>query len=189
MCEEEMVAGCIKNKANAQELLYNRFATKMLAVCYRFANNRQDAEDMLQEGFIKVFSQIKMFKFEGSFEGWVRKVMVYTCINYLKKYRKLTEQIDVAEIDDKAFEREASVTSMLQVKQITEIIRSLPVGYKTVFNLFAIEGFSHKEIADSLNIKESSSRSQYTRAKQFLEKLLIENGIIEHSSSSVKKVS
>jgi RNA polymerase sigma-70 factor (ECF subfamily) len=150
----------------------------MLAVCYRYAHNREDAEDMLQEGFIKVFTQLERFEHRGSFEGWIRKIMVHTCINILKKNKKFNESVDLIHAHSLAL-KEDSIPALVQVKQIVECIRMLPTGYRTVLNLFAIEGYSHREIAQLLDIEESTSRSQFTRAKAMLEELLIRKKILQ----------
>ena len=181
MTEEAILLGCLRNDAVAQRELYNRFSPKMLAVCYRFGHNREDAEDMLQEGFIKVFSQIHTFRSRGAFEGWVRRIIVHTCINNLKKNKKFNESVDIIHATS-LHVREESVPSIVQAKQVVECIRLLPVGYRTVLNLYAIEGYSHKEIAEMLDIEESTSRSQYTRAKQMLEDILIRKKILQKSS-------
>jgi RNA polymerase sigma factor (sigma-70 family) len=177
MTEEAILQGCLKNVATAQRELYNRYSPKMLAVCYRFAHNREDAEDMLQEGFIKVFSQIHTFQSKGAFEGWIRRIIVHTCINNLKKNKRFNESLDIVHAHGVQV-REESVPSIVQAKQIVECIRILPIGYRTVLNLYAIEGYSHKEIADMLDIEESTSRSQYTRAKQMLEEILVKKKIL-----------
>jgi len=177
MTEEAILQGCLQNDATAQRELYNRFSPKMLAVCYRFGHNREDAEDMLQEGFIKVFSQIHTFRNQGAFEGWVRRIIVHTCINNLKKNKKFNESVDIVHATS-LYVREESVPSIVQAKQVVECIRLLPIGYRTVLNLYAIEGYSHKEIAGMLDIEESTSRSQYTRAKQMLEEILIRKKIL-----------
>src|ERR1700748_3769543 len=177
MTEESILKGCLKNDAMSQKELYNRYSPKMLAVCYRFAHNREDAEDMLQEGFIKVFSQIHTFQNKGAFEGWIRRIIVHTCINNLKKNKRFNESLDIVHAHGVQV-REESVTSRVQDKQIVECIRILPIGYRTVLNLYAIEGYSHKEIADMLDIEESTSRSQYTRAKQMLKEILVKKNIL-----------
>ena len=178
MTEEAILQGCLHNQPVAQRELYNRFSPKMLAVCYRFAHNREDAEDMLQEAFIKVFSQIHTFQNKGAFEGWIRRIIVHTCINHLKKNKRFNESVDI--INASAIQvREESIPSIVQAKQIVECIRLLPIGYRTVLNLYAIEGYSHKEIAEMLDIEESTSRSQYTRAKQMLEEILLKKKIIQ----------
>jgi RNA polymerase sigma-70 factor (ECF subfamily) len=178
MTEEAILQGCIKNDAIAQRELYNKYSPKMLAVCYRFAHNREDAEDMLQEGFIKVFLQIHTFENRGAFEGWVRRIIVHTCINILKKNKKFNESVDLVHAIAMQV-REESIPSIIQAKQIVECIRMLPMGYRTVLNLYAVEGYSHREIAEMLDIEESTSRSQYTRAKAMLEEILIRKKILQ----------
>jgi RNA polymerase sigma factor (sigma-70 family) len=184
MTEEAIFQGCLKNQAAAQRELYNRYSPKMLAVCYRFAHKREDAEDMLQEGFIKVFSQIHTFQNKGAFEGWIRRIMVHTCINNLKKNKRFNESVDIAYANTVQV-REESVPSIVQAKQVVECIRMLPMGYRTVLNLYAIEGYSHKEIAEMLDIEESTSRSQYTRSKQMLEEILIRKKIIQKPKEKI----
>jgi RNA polymerase sigma-70 factor (ECF subfamily) len=177
MTEEALLQGCIQNKAVAQKALYDKYCAKMLAVCYRYAHNREDAEDMLQEGFIKVFSQIHTFENRGALEGWIRRIIVHTCINILKKNKKFTESVDL--IHATALQvREESIPSIIQAKQVVECIRLLPIGYRTVLNLYAVEGYSHREIGAMLDIEESTSRSQYTRAKAMLEDILVKKNII-----------
>jgi RNA polymerase sigma-70 factor (ECF subfamily) len=178
MTEELMLAGCLKNNATAQEALYNRFSPRMLGVCYRFAKNREDAEDMLQEGFIKVFTQMHQYRNEGALEGWIRRIIVHTCINNLKKNKKFSDSLDIIHASS-LHVNEEMIPSIMQAKQVVECIRMLPLGYRTVLNLYAIEGFPHKEIAAMLDIEESTSRSQYTRAKAMLEEVLIRKKIIQ----------
>jgi RNA polymerase sigma factor (sigma-70 family) len=178
MTEEAILQGCLHNDPVAQRELYTRYSPKMLSVCYRFAHKREDAEDMLQEGFIKVFSQIHTFQSKGAFEGWIRRIIVHTCINNLKKNKKFNESVDIIHATSVQV-REESVPSIVQAKQVVECIRLLPIGYRTVLNLYAIEGYSHKEIAGMLDIEESTSRSQYTRAKQMLEDILVKKKIMQ----------
>lgn len=178
MTEELMLAGCLQNNAASQEALYSRFSPRMLGVCYRFAKNREDAEDMLQEGFIKVFSQIHQYRNEGALEGWIRRIIVHTCINVLKKNKKFSDCVDIAYASGVSI-REESIPAIIQAKQVVECIRLLPIGYRTVLNLYAIEGYSHKEIGLMLDIEESTSRSQYTRAKAMLEDVLVRKRILE----------
>jgi RNA polymerase sigma factor (sigma-70 family) len=175
---DALILGCMQNDPAAQRELYNRFSPKMLPVCYRFAQSREDAEDMLQEGFIKVFMQIHTFENKGAFEGWVRRIIVHTCINLLKKNKRFNESLDL-EHASSLHVKEETLPSILQAKQVVECIRLLPIGYRTVLNLYAIEGYSHKEIAEMLDIEESTSRSQYTRSKNMLEAILIKKRIIE----------
>ncbi|WP_026768962.1 RNA polymerase sigma factor [Asinibacterium sp. OR53] len=178
MTEQAIIAGCLHNDSAAQRELYNRFSPKMLSVCYRFAQSREDAEDMLQEGFIKVFTQIHTFQNKGAFEGWIRRIVVHTCINFLKKNKKFNERVDL-DYATMVEVREETIPSIMQARQIIECIRLLPIGYRTVLNLYAMEGYSHKEIGMMLDIEESTSRSQYTRAKSMLETILVKKKIIE----------
>ena len=188
MTEEMMLKGCLENLAIAQEELYNRFSPRMLGVCYRYAKNREDAEDMLQEGFIKVFSQMHQFRNDGVFEGWIRRIMVHTCINILKKNKKFADSVDITNASGKHL-NEHNIPSILQAKEVVECIRLLPIGYRTVLNLYAIEGFSHREIGNILEIEESTSRSQYTRARVLLEGILIKRKILQMPRQNVKMVS
>ncbi len=184
MTEEAMLKGCIRNNAAAQQELYSLYSPKMLSVCYRYAKSREDAEDMLQEGFIKVFTQISQFQNRGALEGWIRKVIVHTCINNLKKNKKFSESVDLIHASG-AYIREEAIPSIVQAKQVVECIRMLPLGYRTVLNLYAIEGYSHGEISVMLDIEESTSRSQYTRARAMLEDLLVKRNLMP---STPKKV-
>ncbi|MCE2704766.1 MAG: sigma-70 family RNA polymerase sigma factor [Terrimonas sp.] len=178
MTEEVILEGCLRNDSVAQRELYNTYSPKMLAVCFRYAHSREDAEDMLQEAFIKVFTQLRTFENRGSFEGWIRRIVVHTCINTLKKNKKFNESVDLKHAASISI-REETVPAVVQVKQIVDCIRSLPIGYRTVLNLYAIEGYSHREIAQLLDIEESTSRSQFTRAKGMLEELLIKKNILQ----------
>lgn len=183
-----MLQGCLDNLSVAQEALYNRFSARMLGVCYRYARNREDAEDMLQEGFMKVYSQIHQFKASGALEGWIRKIIVHTCINVLKKNKKFSDSVDLVHAASIQIS-ENNIPSMLQAKQVVECIRLLPIGYRTVLNLYAIEGFSHKEISAILEIEESTSRSQYTRARALLEEILIKKKILQRTPENVRMIS
>jgi RNA polymerase sigma-70 factor (ECF subfamily) len=188
MTEETMLQGCLDNLSIAQEALYNRFSPRMLGVCYRYARNREDAEDMLQEGFMKVYSQIRQYKGAGALEGWIRKIVVHTCINILKKNKKFSDSVDLIHASSIQIS-DNNIPSMLQAKQVVECIRLLPIGYRTVLNLYAIEGFSHKEIAVILEIEESTSRSQYTRARALLEEILIKKKILQKPRENVRMIS
>ena len=176
MTEELLLQGCLQKDAIAQQELYQRYSPKMLTVCYRYAKSREDAEDMLQEGFIKVFTQINQYEQRGSLEGWILRIVVHTCINHLKKNKKFTEHVDLLYAGN-IVSNEEQLPGMLQAKQVVECIRQLPIGYRTVLNLYAIEGYSHREIGNMLEIEESTSRSQYTRAKSLLEEMLIKKNI------------
>jgi RNA polymerase sigma-70 factor (ECF subfamily) len=139
---------------------------------------------MLQEGFIKVFSQIHTFRSQGALEGWIRRIIVHTCINTLKKNKKFSENVELIHASSIQV-REETIPSVMQAKQLVDCIRMLPMGYRTVLNLYAIEGYTHKEIGDMLDVEESTSRSQYTRAKQMLEEILVRRNIIYKSKEKM----
>lgn len=168
---EDLIQGCIKEDRVCQRELYKLFAGKMMVVCLRYAKDKMEAEDILQEGFIKIYDNISKFRMQGSFEGWIRRIMVNTAINKIRAGNRHFE-----ELDDKIMEVSNSqdVLDNFSAKDILNLISEMPPGYKYVFNMFAIEGFSHKEIADSLGIEEASSRSQYAKAKKYLQQKLIE---------------
>ena len=152
-----------------QEELYNRFSPKMYAVCLRYANNSNDAQDLLQEGFIKVFRNLHRFRAEGSFEGWMRRVFVNTSIEYFRK--KSAQLSSVSEKEENTIEdSDISALDQLAEKDIIAIIQELSPGYRTVFNLYVVEGYSHREIGDMLGISEGTSKSQLARAKALLQK-------------------
>lgn len=156
-----------------QEELYRRFSPKMYAVCYRYANNADDAQDLLQEGFIKVFRNLHRFRAEGSFEGWIRRVFVNTSIEHYR--RKSVKLNSVSEKEEATIEdSDISALENLAEKDVLRIIQELSPGYKTVFNLYVIEGYSHKEIGDMLSISEGTSKSQLARAKAILQKKIVE---------------
>lgn len=165
-----LVKGCIKRHPAAQKILYDRFSALMLGVCYRYARNRTDAEDMLQEGFIKVFNNIDQFRSEGSLEGWIRRIMVNTAINFLNKNKYLQLNVDMEQTSDMA--AVGSAADRVYNSEIMQLLHKLPPGYKAIVNLYAIEGYSHREIGTILNIAESTSRSQYMRARKLLMDLL-----------------
>lgn len=183
MTEEVLLRGCQQKDPVAQHELYLRYSPKMLSVCYRYAKSREDAEDMLQEGFIKVFTQINQYEQRGSLEGWILRVIVHTCINQLKKNKKFRENVDLVHASNLA-SNEDYLPGILQAKQVIECIRQLPIGYRTVLNLYAIEGYSHREIGKLLDIEESTSRSQYTRAKSLLEDILLRKNILQKTKEN-----
>ena len=152
-----------------QEELYARFAPKMYAVCLRYANNAEDAQDLLQEGFIKVYRNLQHFRAEGSFEGWIRRVFVNTSIEYFRK--KSAKLSMVTEKEESTIEdTDISALENLAQKDIIKIVQELSPGYRTVFNLYVVEGYSHKEIGNILGISEGTSKSQLARAKAILQR-------------------
>ena len=169
LTEEELIKGCILEYKAYQKALYDKFAGKMLAVCMRYARDRSEAEDILQEGFIKIFDNIAGFKAQGSFEGWIRRIIVNTALN---QYRKNNSRNEVYEYEMQEFDsamEDPTALGKLSEKELLQMIAALPDGYRVVFNLYAIEGYSHKEISEMLLIKESTSRSQLVKARQALQ--------------------
>jgi RNA polymerase sigma factor (sigma-70 family) len=163
----KLVKQCMKGDRKAQLMLYEQFAEAMLAVCYRYTKSRQDAEDVLQEGFVKVFTRMHQFKFDGELAGWIRRIMVNTAINYLKKNSKYqSEMVFTDAVMHPVSTDEPEVR--MNAKEIAALIRQLPTGYQTIFNLYAVEGYSHGEIAEMMGINEGTSRSQYSRARSLL---------------------
>ena len=162
-----LVNACLKGDPRAQKALFEMFAAKMFAVCLRYMNNHDEAQDALQDGFIKVFSKLNDFKHEGVLEGWIRRIIVNTCLDAIRKNAKTKYDIP---IDDVSYKLDYTDYGMqeLEVEELMKIVQSMPNGYRVVFNLYAIEGFSHKEIGDKLGINENTSKSQYLRARAFL---------------------
>ena len=171
MTEENLIKGCLAEDRECQRELYKRFSGKMMAVCLRYASSRMEAEDMLQEGFIKVFDNIARFKMEGSLEGWVRRIMVNNAINKIRSNKIKFEEI--GNISDDFLQHDKNIIDKMSEQDILKLISQMPQGYKYVFNMYAIEGLSHKEIADNLGIEEASSRSQYAKAKKYLQQQII----------------
>jgi len=171
---EKLIEGCIKGKQKARRELFRRYRSILLGVCLRYSRDKSEAEDILLEGFMQIYSKIGSFNGTGSFEGWMKKVMVHTAIDYFRKNRKenFHENIDdYSEIisDDK------DILNHLGAKEILNLIQSMPQGYRIAFNLFAIEGYSHKEIAEKLQFTESTSKSQVRKARFWLMKKIDNN--------------
>jgi RNA polymerase sigma-70 factor (ECF subfamily) len=166
--EEEFIKRCLNNDPHAQEALYKRYAPKMFGICLRFTRNKMEAEDVLQEGFIKIFTYLKDYRSEGSLEGWMRRTIINTAINYYKKQSKRFRDmnIDQAEIADY---NDENVIDKLSTNELLTLIQDLPNGYRMVFNLSIIEGYTHKEIGEILNISENTSKSQLSRARSVLQ--------------------
>jgi RNA polymerase sigma factor (sigma-70 family) len=169
--DESILEGCIAGKRDAQYQLYRKFASSMLAVCFRYAKNRDEAEDFLQEGFLKVFQNIRSFRSEGSFEGWMKRIMINHALNEIKKNRKMPfhEDIDMINETEIIDQHEISGTKdYVPADVLLEMIRSLPEGYRIVFTLYVLEEFSHKEISEALNISENTSKTQLLKARRTL---------------------
>ena len=173
---EQLIQKCIAGDNRAQKEFYERYADKMFRVCYRYVKNEQDAEDLLVNGFLKVFNHLKNIDFRGdrSLEAWIKRIMINESLMFLRKnnnFRSVDSDLmtDIGE--------NATVTGKLAAEEIYNLILKLPVGYRTVFNLYVIEGFSHKEIAEKLNVSENTSKSQLSKGRALLRKILEYNGI------------
>ncbi|MCD4731750.1 MAG: sigma-70 family RNA polymerase sigma factor [Bacteroidales bacterium] len=162
----------LRNNSKSHELLYKLFAPKMYGICLRFAGNQMEADDILQEGFIKVFTQLKNFRNEGSLEGWIRRTFINTAINYYRKNLRFSKFHNIDEIEV-AMTNEENIYDTLSKEELVNLIHELPNGYRTVFNLNVIEGYTHKEIGKMLNISDNTSKSQLTRARSILQKKVI----------------
>ena len=178
--ETDLITGCIAGDRKMQYELYQRFAPKMYGVCLRYAANAEEAEDMLQEGFVKVFRKLDSFRSEGSFEGWVRRIFVNTAI---EQFRKKNYLQPITEREEATVEGSyLSVLDNLAERDIIGLVQQLSPGYRTVFNMYVVEGYTHKEIADALGISEGTSKSQLSRAK------LILQGLVQTHLEKRKKV-
>lgn len=177
MDDETLIKECVKGNAKAQRMLFDKFSPKMLTVCRRYMNDNTEAEDVVQEGFVKIFLKLPEFKMDGSLEGWVRRIMVNTALDALRKNKKYTQDSNIDDVGYKISDL-GNASDDLHAEDLLNIIQQLPDGYRMVFNMFAIEGYSHKEIGDLLGISENTSKSQYSRARAYLktrlEKLEIE---------------
>jgi RNA polymerase sigma factor (sigma-70 family) len=186
MNDQQLVKNCLKGKREAQHLLYERHAEYMMGVCYRYTKSISDAEDVLQEGFIKVFKNLHQFKSDGELGAWIRKIMVNTSINYLKQQSRSRLDLSFNELNLHPVSNDHPDIN-LTVKELAELIRQLPTGYQTIFNLHAIEGYTHVEIGELLGIHEGTSRSQYARARGLLiawiKKNEVENKTIDYAQS------
>ncbi len=163
---EELIKRCRAGERKSQELLYKQLASKMMGVCMRYATDRMEAEDMLQNGFIRVFQKMNDYRGDGSFEGWVRRIMVHSSIEYYRKHHKMMQAVEMTEADEPSVNPLA--VAKLDAKDLMALIQQLAPGYRIVFNLYAIEGYSHKEIGEIVGITEGASKSQLSRARAIL---------------------
>jgi RNA polymerase sigma factor (sigma-70 family) len=177
MDEHRLVKDCLKGKPEAQRQLYEHFAKNMLGVCYRYTKSLKDAEDVLQDGFVKVFLGIHQFKFEGGLGAWIHRIMVNTALNFLKKNRRYRDEMVFTEQPLHPVASENPAVN-LEAKELADLIRQLPHGYQTIFNLYAVEGFSHVEIGEMLGITDGTSRSQYARARALLINWIEKNSLV-----------
>lgn len=170
LTDTELFLGCLDQHPASQKEVYDRYSRKMYALCLRYVKETAAAEDVLIIGFMKVFERIHQFKGTGSFGGWIRRIMVNECLMYLEKEKNLYNEIGIDGILPPPVQSQP--TDDLAVEDLMNLINSLPIGYRTVFNMYAIEGYSHQEIADKLQISENTSKSQLSRARVHLQKMI-----------------
>ena len=170
--EAQLIKALRREDARAQRQVYEKYGPRMLGVCFRYLGDEMTAEDVMVEGFLKVFGKIDQFSGDGSFEGWIRRIMVNEALGLLRKRKQMPEDIlsdEAASIPDYNY-----ADQHIETQELLDIIEKLPVGYRTVFNLYAIEGYAHSEIAGLLGITESTSKSQLHRARALLQKMVVE---------------
>jgi RNA polymerase sigma factor (sigma-70 family) len=177
----KLIEASLRGEETAQKQLYDLYARQMLGICYRYTKSIEDAEDVLQEGFIRVFRNLDKYKGEGELGAWIRKIMVNAALNFLKKHQAYRDELLIRE-EHMHPVSDADPNILLQAKELLQLVRQLPAGYQAIFNLYAIEGYTHVEIGKMMGISEGTSRSQYMRARN----LLI--SWIEKVSGETKKV-
>jgi RNA polymerase sigma factor (sigma-70 family) len=184
--ELDMIEGCKKGDRHAQKLLYDRFSGKMYALCCRYVKDKMEAEDVLLTAFTKILDRINQYKNEGSFEGWIRRVMVNESLSYLRKNKSMYVETDIDAVDKEPnYEK---LENHLEAQDLLKLISELPSGYRIVFNMFAIDGYSHKEIGEQLGINENTSKSQLSRARTVLQKKLLELDNVGMKESKEKDI-
>lgn len=178
LSDEQLVKKCLEKDPLAQKQLFDSFSRKMMGVCLRYTKDVEEAQDVLQIGFVKVFEKLHLFNNEGSLEGWIRKVLVNTALDQIRKNKKFDDNVDLSKVDYSMATENENVLDQLSANDLLKIIQAMPTGFRTVFNLYAIEGYSHQEIADQLNISINTSKSQYSRARVYLQKIILEEKIL-----------
>ena len=168
MTEDELIKPCLQNNQRAQKILFDTHSPRLMGVCLRYANNRAEAQDMLQDGFIKIFQKLDSFSGDGAFGGWMHRLVVNTCLDRIRKNKKMGFTVEI-ENESADWSVQEDALSQLRTKELLDLIQQLPEGYRLVFNMFAIEGYGHKEIAVKLDIAESTSKSQFRKAKMWLQ--------------------
>lgn len=165
--EQNLIKACLRGDSSAQKQVYERYSGKMLGLCRRYINDVAEAEGVMVTGFLKVFDKLGQFSGNGSFEGWIRRIMVNESLLYLRKHKNMYLEVDLEYAT--AEPNYAWASSNLEAQELLAMVNRMPVGYRTVFNLYAIEGYSHKEIANQLEISENTSKSQLSRARALLQ--------------------
>jgi len=174
MIEQEIIQSCIKKDAKAQKYLYQKYSSVLLGICIRYSRSLKDAEDILQDGFLKIFINIKNYSGKGSFEGWMKRIIINTSITYYNNNLKFKYHSDITEINETDISNQNFETSEFSQEELLNVINELSDGYRMVFNMFAIEGYKHKEIAKMLGIDINTSKSQFSRARKIVQQKLLE---------------
>jgi len=182
MEEKQLIEGCVRGEMQSQKKMYEQYAPAMMSVCMRYVCNRETARDLLQDGFIKLFAKIHSYSGKGSFNGWMRKIFVTTILEHFRRKDVLRYSVDIDKVDYQSDDDEVSHFDSFTEADLLKLIATLPNGYRTVFNMYAIEKFSHSEIAKELKISENTSRTQYMKAKKLLRKMLWDEKIINSLS-------
>ncbi|MDR0661484.1 MAG: sigma-70 family RNA polymerase sigma factor [Prevotellaceae bacterium] len=188
MKEQQLIKGCENGESWAQKQLYERYAPAMLSLCMRYTGNRENARDLLHDGFIKIFTKINTYTGTGSLAGWIRKIFVTTALEFLRANNALRFSVDIEEYVDSIEDINISAFEQLSADDLLACVARLPDGFRVIFNLHVVEGYSHAEIARMLNIQESTSRSQYYRARQILQKSVTYLNTIEPARINIKYV-
>jgi RNA polymerase sigma-70 factor (ECF subfamily) len=173
---EQLIKGCVNGDHRSQKLLYETYSSRLYAVCLRYMSSREEAQDVLQDSFVKIFNKIGSYNFEGAFEGWLRRVVVNTALEQLRRNKhKFEERFEEFEPDTNFVTNEAE--GKIEVEALMKSLQSLAIGYRTVFNLYVVEGFTHAEIANQLGMSEATSKSQLSRAKKILQNIIIQQHV------------
>jgi RNA polymerase sigma-70 factor (ECF subfamily) len=181
LVDDSIVEGCIAGKRSAQSALYRNYAAVMLAICLRYAQNRDEAEDILQEAFLKIFQSIRSYRHEGSFEGWMKRIMINHALNFYRRNRKIPFMEDIGSINETEIMESDDYQAMhapVSAEKLTALIQMLPPGYRMVFNMYVFEEYSHKEISQELRISENTSKTQLLKARRMLRKKLVELNLL-----------
>jgi RNA polymerase sigma-70 factor (ECF subfamily) len=178
MSEEQLVKKCLEKDALAQKHLFDSYSKKMMGVCLRYSKDSDEAQDVLQMGFIKVFEKLDMYNQMGSLEGWIRKIIVNTALDNIRKNKKFINDVEIEKVAYQMYNHNENAVDILSTQDLLDVIQNMPLGFKTVFNMYVIEGYSHKEIAEELNVSVNTSKSQLSRAKVYLQKILINEKVI-----------
>ncbi|MSQ79872.1 MAG: sigma-70 family RNA polymerase sigma factor [Flavobacteriaceae bacterium] len=172
--EEEVLKGCLSRDRACQKAVFDRYSGRMLSLCFRYSRDKMEAEDILQEAFIRVFDSLHQFGFKGSFEGWLRRVMVTTALNHYRKKKNERMEVDMEEAVEVEKAEFDNYDNRFELKELMAMVQTLPAQYKAVFNLYAVDGYNHREIAEMLGISESSSKSNLSRARGILQRMITE---------------